>query len=291
MASNSNPWVWSEEYRRYYCISYDEESNPVYIWQDVTPSVAPTPTSLGIASNTATATQRPPPQTWAYGSHPTSHAAVNTTTNAVYSTPTEGANDPRRRDSVMTKKAPDLGNHIKGTNGDFEELDSSYSVRKDGKRFFKRGTLFSVLFSEGMGETQKMQDNENVTTVKYGGKVFTQIRRFVVVAEREGFCYACPVFTYTGRGTLKPGCRPWEHAVIYYSTLQSPITLDGENQMKNSPIGVKPEPTETRPLSTASRVQFGKVYPIDHNVKVKLLGKVITEHMGRLIAYYKNELD
>lgn len=99
-----------------------------------------------------------------------------------------------------------------------------------------------------------------------------------------------PVFTYGGQATLKPGCRPVEHAIIYYSTLQSPILLPNETVLPKQPIGVLPSVGHQQPMSTASRVRFGKVYPIDWNVKVKDLGKVVDGDMERLLAYYVNEL-
>ncbi|KAF2803224.1 uncharacterized protein BDZ99DRAFT_526598 [Mytilinidion resinicola] len=196
------------------------------------------------------------------------------------------ATTDQRRDSGQFE----TGNHIHGTDGEYEQLDPSYTVRQDARTFFRRGRLFSVLFSEGMGETARMQDRDCVTVVKYGGKVFTQIRRFVVVGEKKGFSYGCPIYTYKDRATTKPGCRPSEHAVVYYSTLQSPTLLPGETDLVKKPIGVKPSDPNQQPMNTASRIRFGKVYPIDWNVKVKDLGKVIDEDMERLLAYYTKEL-
>ncbi|KAF2496629.1 hypothetical protein BU16DRAFT_458074, partial [Lophium mytilinum] len=111
----------------------------------------------------------------------------------------------------------------------------------------------------------------------------------VIVHEGNGFCYACPIFTYSNRATTKPGCRPAEHAIIYYSTLQSPMHLRGETGMTKLPIGVLPSQPESRPMSTASRIRFSKVYPIDWGVEVKHLGQVIDEHLPRLIEYYREE--
>jgi hypothetical protein len=103
-------------------------------------------------------------------------------------------------------------------------MSLAYIVRNDARRFFRRGRvetspaprdistnhytqLFSILFSEACGDTANMQDNENITVVKLGGKVYTQIRRFgktveyvqysppltkmlVVVSESNGHCNA-----------------------------------------------------------------------------------------------------
>ncbi|KAF2501510.1 hypothetical protein BU16DRAFT_500657 [Lophium mytilinum] len=184
-------------------------------------------------------------------------------------------------------------NQMKGVIGAYEELDPAYLVRQDARGFFKRGRVFSMLFTELMGETPRAPGTfpDNVSIVKYGAKVITQIRRFVVVAEKMGFCYTCPISTYGNRGTTKTGCRPEEHAIVYYKTLQTPSPLPLENGMVYQPIGVLPPSTESQPMSTASRIRFAKAFPIEWNVKVKDLGRVADEDMGNLMQYYMRELN
>lgn len=50
--------------------------------------------------------------------------------------------------------------------------------------------MFSVLFTEPLGSNATNREADNVSIVKYGEQVFSQIRRFVVVKEARGFCYA-----------------------------------------------------------------------------------------------------
>jgi len=96
-----------------------------------------------------------------------------------------------------------------------------------------------------------------------------------------------PIFTYGGRGTLKPGCKPAEHAIIYNIGCQEPSPLEGETGIVYSPIGVNSP--EDEPMYFASRINFGKAYPIEWNVKVKDLGMVCDKDMEALITYYRNE--
>lgn len=49
--------------------------------------------------------------------------------------------------------------------------------------------VFSVLFSEAAGSTATPY-NDSFSRVKYGEYVHSQIRRFIVVGTRHGFCYA-----------------------------------------------------------------------------------------------------
>lgn len=42
-------------------------------------------------------------------------------------------------------------------------------------------------------------------------------------------------------------------------------------------------------MSPASRLRFGKVYPIEWNVKVKDIGMIVPEDLSKLILYWKEE--
>lgn len=127
--------------------------------------------------------------------------------------------------------------------------------------------------------------NDSISVVKFGQSVFSQIRRFVVVAEKRGFCYACPMSTYSGMGTLKRGCDPAEHAVIFVKGT-TPKRLVGEHGMTVEPIAVEPsEPRLT--LEPTTRVRLGKIYPIEWDVKVKDIGRVVDEDMTKLVIAYQ----
>jgi hypothetical protein len=90
---------------------------------------------------------------------------------------------------------------------------------------------------------------------------------------------------------MKPGCRPSEHAIVYVADIQSPTLLDGEFGITKRPIGVRfADSVEAKPMHVASRINFGRVYPIQYNVKVKEdLGMVAMEDMERLLEYYRVE--
>ncbi|KAF2179458.1 hypothetical protein K469DRAFT_741647 [Zopfia rhizophila CBS 207.26] len=138
--------------------------------------------------------------------------------------------------------------------------------------------MFSVLFTENLGSTA----------------VYSQIRRFIVVKQRREFCFACPVFTYGGRATLKPGVEADEHAIVY-TVGQQPTKLEGEAEFEKLPIGVLP-PTSNdaytgHPLDPASRIYFVIFHAIQYNVKVKDMGKVRPEDLSRLRGYWQMELN
>lgn len=96
--------------------------------------------------------------------------------------------------------------YVTGTPGNAEKLDPRYQVRNhDYKKFFKVGRVFSTLWTvPASGMTNK---NETfISFVKYGEKVHTKIRRFVVVNFKQSNrrCTCLPVTSYEGRGYKKP---------------------------------------------------------------------------------------
>ncbi|KAH7062214.1 hypothetical protein B0J12DRAFT_230109 [Macrophomina phaseolina] len=195
--------------------------------------------------------------------------------------------EPVAQESSVTGDLPAdtiLGNPEQGA---YEPLDPSYMIQPNARRFFTTGRMFSVLFTEALGSTAVNRDVDNVSTIMYGEQVFSQIRRFVVVKEGRGFCYACPVSTYGGRGVGKRGLDPQTHAIIYTIGTQ-PSYVGGEVALEKSPIPIIPA-ENTAPLTTASRINFAIHHPIQHNVKVKDLGIVHPNVVPTLIQYARSE--
>jgi hypothetical protein len=99
--------------------------------------------------------------------------------------------------------------------------------------------------------------------------------------------------TYNGRGTLKQGCNPSEHAIAYFSgTDPGSCYMPGEYQsgMTKEPIEIVPVDASIH-IRSESRIRFGKTYPIQMNVKVKDIGKVHESHISKLLRYWIEEND
>lgn len=188
----------------------------------------------------------------------------------------------RRGEKVEEEESEVPTEAIRGTEGN-EELDPSYHKRRNPRRFFVFGRVFAILFPEPLGAVNPSNVN-SVFRVSFNEQIYTSIRRFVVVQERRGFCYACPISTYGGRATLKPGLNPKDHAVVY-TTDKLPFCFEDETGMDKEPIGVYP--TGYNELHRASRINFAIHHPIQHNVKVKDLGMVCEDHMPKLEAYWR----
>lgn len=74
---------------------------------------------------------------------------------------------------------------------------------------------------------------------------------------------------------------------MYFSG-SSPVYLEGEYGIEKEPIEVVPS-NATEIMEPASRIRFGKTFPVEWNVKVKDIGMVHRAHMSKLIRYWKEE--
>jgi hypothetical protein len=182
--------------------------------------------------------------------------------------------------------------HIYGTKGDTETLDDSYKVRNfDYQKFFRPGRVFSTLWTDPYSGTTNTNDSENnqfmssVTYVIYKQKVHSKIRRFVVVRLRDRCCQCLPVTTYDGRGYRKKGINLDEHGLIYSSD-KKPSSVQG---ITKAPLKVKLSRGAEK-LVNPSYINYGRVYTVETNVKVKDVGDLDTDSR-RLLRRYFNEVN
>ncbi|KAF3053008.1 hypothetical protein E8E11_010719 [Didymella keratinophila] len=148
-----------------------------------------------------------------------------------------------------------------------------------------------MLYTEPASGAYRHGNDDAFTTLRFGDHVYTQIRRFVVVSVRKNFVHACAISTYKGCGTLKNGCDPREHAVVYNTGINpESCYLDGEKDkgLYKEPIQVRPA-DQSSDLQPTSRIRFGKIYSIEWNVKVKDIGRVVAEDLSALKANYHEE--
>jgi hypothetical protein len=163
----------------------------------------------------------------------------------------------------------------------------AYYVRD--RKFFVEGKVFAVIFSETAGTTATSYNSSiSLSNVRFADHyVHTQSRRFVVVRQKREFCFACPIFTYSNRATLKRGVRPEEHGIAY-SSGQEPKFVPDEKGINKPSIAVAMAQDEPD-LHIASRIYYGIHHPIQYNVKVKDIGQVLPHHLPSLIGNWKAE--
>ena len=96
------------------------------------------------------------------------------------------------------------------------------------------------------------------------------------------------ISTNGGKGATKIGLRQGDHAIAYTSAVPPPL-LPEERYLNKDPIRINPV-NQTEKLDALSRINLGKVYPVEHNVKVCNVGMVDSADIRKLTRYYKTGL-
>ncbi|KAF8853409.1 hypothetical protein BDZ45DRAFT_598621 [Acephala macrosclerotiorum] len=144
----------------------------------------------------------------------------------------------------------------------------------------------------GTEATRPGTANSNFQTVWLGEHVYSEIRRFVVIAEGYGNVICSPIYTYSGMATLKPNLPdPQQHAMIHTSPFP-PEELSIEDQEGNitsenlskDPIRViRQLDTPEGDLGSLSRINYAKIYTVEKYVRVLNIGKVHVNSMEALL--------
>jgi hypothetical protein len=143
--------------------------------------------------------------------------------------------------------------------------------------------------------------------------IATKIRWFVVVKMGHDCCsclYAFPsrympplrswsdfmhrpILTYGRQACAKPQVVKWQHAIIYTGR-DEPAAQPGEQPKQGEysmmlAIRVSPK-SRMEKLDPLSRINFGKIYTVEHNVKVYDFGDVHPDSLVTLKAQWKYTL-
>jgi hypothetical protein len=170
-----------------------------------------------------------------------------------------------------------------------EELFPHFRLRS--RKFFNIGRVFLVLWSEPAGDRSSVV-GPNTVINHFGAKVFSKVRRFVVIRESDGYSSAVPITTYGGQGVAKVRIKKSEHAIVYTGRTEPRIRTNelprrGETGMQPVAIRVDPD-SPTEQLDPMSRIHFGGVTTIHHNIRVKSFGFVNSASLGDLQWQFRN---
>jgi hypothetical protein len=99
-----------------------------------------------------------------------------------------------------------------------------------------------------------------------------------------------PISTYGGRGCGKAGLAKWQHCIVYTGKeepdlLEGEIPVQGEMPMLSS-IAVRQRDLREK-MFPASRINFGKMYTVEHNVKVYDFGDVRKSSLSTLVKQWR----
>jgi hypothetical protein len=99
-----------------------------------------------------------------------------------------------------------------------------------------------------------------------------------------------PILTYGGQATAKHGVKPQDHCIIYtrgnHPKDWKPTEVPGEQKLKNKAIQVDPSHPRYGLLDPESRLNYAKVYTVEHNVKVFFVGYVHKDSAPYFIRDY-----
>jgi hypothetical protein len=126
-------------------------------------------------------------------------------------------------------------------------------------------------------------DGQFVIAATFGEKVYSKIRYFVVVREMQGCCLCLSLNTYNFQGTAKERIRVEDYAAVYPSGGRPTTRVD--EQLVKGPFQITVEDAQER-LSPMSRLNFGRVYTVEHNVKVLKVGYISDEFLPRFNSYF-----
>jgi hypothetical protein len=174
-----------------------------------------------------------------------------------------------------------------------EAIDDRYRVRDNGTKFFTFGRVFATLWHSGTGiSKQDPKRGDQVKPGRFGEPIHSKIQRMAVVKEDHGFCWCIPINTYNGKGVGKPGFNDRDiraHAIIYMAGCPSE-EAKGEPKMSKKPIEVNSAGPDQK-LDPMSRIHFGKVHTVEHNVKVMNVGNITKKSLEYFEAYWNSKAE
>ena len=216
---------------------------------------------------------------------PTTHVRT-----VIQTAPANAITDPALLQSGIVARSRVLSSDSE----DSERLFESFRLPAHPRKFFTIGKVFYILWVEPAGESNTMVTGlEMGTTVgRFGERAFSKVRRFVVVREGDNYCSALPITSYGHRGVGKPGVNKSEHSVIHTTKnppepLPAELPLRGEDGMRPHAIKVDSDDPIDK-LEALSRLDYGNVHTIQHNIKVKAFGKVNPKSMFALTNQFGN---
>lgn len=156
--------------------------------------------------------------------------------------------------------------------------------------FFVMGKVFSILWVDIGGSV--VTGLERSKPHKAVEPVYSRVRKYVVIKEGPDYCTALPIVSYSGRGVSGSQVLKSDHAIIYTGNsppdpLPAELPLRGETGMRPVPIRVTTDDRGER-LERMSRVNFGKVTTVQHDIEVRSIGSVNRDSISALASQFSN---
>lgn len=163
-------------------------------------------------------------------------------------------------------------------------LDAEFKIHHSKE--FKRFKVFKMVWHETRGENNTF--GTDTIYGKYKQAVNASIRRFIVYTSHEGHSLCFPILTYGKQGTTKPGLHPEHHGMIYNGESAPPL-LPNEKPLAIPAVRmILQSGRKVEHLDPASRVNYAKIYTVEHNVKCVIIGSIDEDYRDIIRAQHKN---
>ncbi|KAB5547037.1 hypothetical protein GE09DRAFT_198696 [Coniochaeta sp. 2T2.1] len=173
-------------------------------------------------------------------------------------------------------------------------LDPRFRVVEKPKRFFAIGRIFkAVWFEPGTQQQSPTADPEVNWTAAcpafHEEKPFAKFRWFIVVRKRLHHSLCFTITTFGGRGATKASRGRAKDFVVLYPAVIEPPDPWPEEEIERNPLAVIIEEGQQY-LSPAARVDCGRIYTVEDNIRVMKIGRIHPDSLGDLEEYYKESV-
>jgi len=87
----------------------------------------------------------------------------------------------------------------------------------------------------------------------------------------------------------KHGVNPEDYAAVYPTSGKVKFKPGEKESMRKEPFQIKIEESDEK-IDAMSRLNFSRVYTVEHNVKVKNIGRIPPDEVPRLIHYFRDSI-
>ncbi|KAK3331158.1 hypothetical protein B0H66DRAFT_468054 [Apodospora peruviana] len=175
-----------------------------------------------------------------------------------------------------------------------EPLDSRFQTVDKPKRFFQVGRIFATVWFEPAGtDLPAVRRAEGDWTSDCPGyhdeKPIAKFRWFIVVRRRlhHSLCFNITTIGPNGVRKVDRG-RAMDFVVLHNSNIEPSKPFDTE-KITRLPIAVIIEAGEES-ISPWARLDCGRIYTVEDNLKVMKIGRVHTASLPRLEEYFKESV-
>jgi hypothetical protein len=96
-------------------------------------------------------------------------------------------------------------------------------------------------------------------------------------------CWCLMLNTHHRKGASKEGVNPDNYAAVY--PLGGTVQLGPDENLTKKPFPIKVEGSGES-ISPKSRLNFGRIYTLEHNIRVKKVGRIPDEYHQQLDDYF-----